>query len=48
MNQKDFNEMLRNPAAKKLIHGYVEEVIKLRESKENANSKQAAKREKRG
>jgi hypothetical protein len=48
MNQKDFNEMLRNPAAKKVVQGYIEEVIKRKESKENANSKQASKREKRG
>lgn len=48
MTAKELNEALRNPSVKKTIEKIVDERLDYRKSKETANSKQAAKREKRG
>jgi hypothetical protein len=48
MEKKELIVALRHPEVKKEIARQVTEVLSYRDKKENANSKQASKREKRG
>jgi hypothetical protein len=48
MKPSQLLELMRNPAVKKEIAKQVNEAINQAAKKENANSKQAARREKRG